>query len=100
MVMCGRPSGIEMAVCWSPSLPQATGPMPGSSAAPMTIAPAPSAKMTAVARSVRSVTSVSRSTPMMSALRIVPTLIESVATPQRVAEARAPGVEVEGARAR
>ena len=81
MVIVELPAAISMAVYWSPSLPQTTGPMPGSSEAPTTAAPAPSAKMTAVDRSVRSVTSVSRSTPTTSALRGEPARMASEATP-------------------
>ena len=51
-------------------------------------------------RSVRSVKSVSRSTPTTSALRAEPARIASVGDAERVAEAGAAGVEVEGARAR
>jgi hypothetical protein len=49
---------------WEPSEPQIVGPMPGKSEGPTTAAPAPSAKMNAVPRSVTSVKSVSFSTPM------------------------------------
>jgi hypothetical protein len=80
MVMVELPAAISMALNWSPSLPQATGPMPGSSAAPTTAAPAPSAKITAVVRSSRLVTSVSRSTPTTSALREEPARMLSLAT--------------------
>src|SRR6478672_11256503 len=53
-----RPS-TRMVRVWSSSQPQTTGPMPGSSAADTTTAPAPSAKMIAVARSSDLVQSVS-----------------------------------------
>jgi hypothetical protein len=81
MVMVDRPAAISIALYWSPSLPQATGPMPGSSEAPTTAAPAPSAKITAVDRSLRSVTSVSRSTPTTTALRASPVRMASLAMP-------------------
>ncbi len=81
MVIVEEPAAISMALYWSPSLPQATGPMPGSSEAPTTAAPAPSAKITAVVRSSRLVTSVSRSTPTTSALRDEPARMLSLATP-------------------
>src|SRR4028119_1156588 len=127
------PAAISMAENWSPSLPQATRPMPGSSDAPTTAAPAPSAKITAVERSVLSTTSVSRSTPTTSTSRAEPARVAGEAPEgravglvadggepldaddqhvaggaradggrgrfQRVAEAGAAGVEVEGRRA-
>jgi hypothetical protein len=76
------PAAISIALCWSPSLPQATGPMPGSSEPPTTAAPAPSAKITAVDRSDMSVTSVNRSTPTTSALRTDPARIASLTRPR------------------
>ena len=82
MAMYWVPAAISIAECWSPSLPQATGPMPGSSDAPTTAAPAPSAKITAVDRSVMSVTSVRRSTPMTTALRAEPARIASETRPR------------------
>ena len=60
-----RPS-IRIASRFFSSLPQITGPMPGSSEALTTAAPAPSAKMIAVARSSGFVQSVSRSEPTTS----------------------------------
>ena len=51
----------------SPSEPQTTGPMAGSSLRPTTAAPAPSAKMNALERSSWLVMSDSRSTPITSA---------------------------------
>ncbi len=67
----------------SPSDPHTTGPMPGSSAGPTTAAPAPSAKMNAVERSVGSVISDNFSTPMTSTCRAVParTMSAAIAMP-------------------
>ena len=55
MLIAFSPSGMAMALDWSPSLPHTTGPTAGVSEGPRTAAPAPSAKITAVDRSVRSV---------------------------------------------
>ena len=49
-----------------PSDPQAVGPIPADSDGPTTTAPAPSAKMNAVPRSVGSMKRLSCSTPMTS----------------------------------
>ena len=56
----------------SPALPQATGPIPGSSAGPTTAAPAPSAKMMQVERSVQSTHCDSFSAPITSTCRADP----------------------------
>ena len=74
----------------SPSEPQTTGPMPGSSDGPTTTAPAPSAKMNAVPRSRMSVMSESRSTPITRTYFALPprTMSEASATPwQKPAQA-------------
>ena len=66
----------------SPALPQATGPMPGgspSATGPTTAAPAPSAKMMLVERSVQSTQAVIFSDPMTSTCRAVPVRIASEA---------------------
>ena len=66
----------------SPALPQATGPMPGgspSATGPTTAAPAPSAKMMQVERSVGSTQAVIFSDPMTSTCRAVPARIASEA---------------------
>ncbi len=82
MLMCFSSSGMAMASCRSPSLPQTVGPTRGSSEGPSTTAPAPSAKITAVDRSLRSVYWVSFSPPMTSACRAVPARIWSAAVPR------------------
>ena len=59
----------------SPALPQTTGPMPAgspSATGPTTAAPAPSAKMMQVERSVGSTQAVIFSAPMTSTCRAVP----------------------------
>src|SRR6476469_1941286 len=74
----------------SPSEPQTTGPMPGVSLGPTTAAPAPSAKMNAVPRSVRSVRSERRSTQMTRTCPALPARREraAMATPwQKPAQA-------------
>jgi hypothetical protein len=58
--------GAEAARACEPSEPQAVGPIPVASAGPTTTAPAPSAKMNAVPRSVGSMKRLSCSTPMTS----------------------------------
>ena len=65
-------------VC-SPSDPQTTGPMAGTSDGPSTTAPAPSPKMNAMLRSVGSVRSDSFSTPTSSTLVALPPRIRSCA---------------------
>ena len=64
----------------SPSEPHTTGPMPGVSLGPTTAAPAPSAKMKAVPRSVRSRMSVRRSTPMTRTCLALPARTKSEAS--------------------
>ncbi len=60
-----RQLGVWVMTCaCEPSEPQAVGPMPVASAGPTTTAPAPSAKMNAVPRSVGSMKRLSCSTPM------------------------------------
>ena len=66
----------------SPALPHTTGPMPTSSgvaAGPTTAAPAPSAKMIAVDRSVQSIQSDSFSEPISSTLRAAPAVTADAA---------------------
>ncbi len=65
---------------WAPSEPQATGPMPASSAAPTTTAPAPSPKMNAVERSVGSRKVLSFSTPTTRTYGVLPARTRSDAT--------------------
>ena len=60
---------------WSPALPQTTGPIPVGSSPPVgptTAAPAPSAKMMQVDRSVQSTHEVIFSAPITSTLRARP----------------------------
>jgi cytochrome P450 len=67
-----------------PSLPQITGPIPGravSVAGPTTAAPAPSAKMTHVLRSVQSIHCEYFSAPITSAYREVPARTASLPAP-------------------
>ena len=65
------------------SLPQTTGPISDSSEPVTTTAPAPSAKMMAVARSFGSVQAVSRSEPTTSTVEALPARIawSAAATP-------------------
>ncbi len=97
------PSLIMIALARSPALPQATGPMPTDSAsvaAPTTAAPAPSAKMIAVERSVQSTQSESFSAPITSTCFADPGADHVRGRADRVAEAGAGGVEVERGRRR
>ena len=69
---------------WSPALPQTTGPMPvgsESSDGPTTAAPAPSAKMMHVDRSVQSTHEVIFSDPITSTFRALPAVIAFDAVP-------------------
>ena len=73
--MYGRQPSIRIALPISGLEPHTTGPIPGSSAALTTAAPAPSPNRTQVERSVQSVTSDSFSAPMTIALRAAPARI-------------------------
>ena len=72
-----------MASRLSASDPHSTGPMPASREGPITTAPAPSAKINAVARSLGSVKSEIFSAPITSTCFEVPDLMKScaIATP-------------------
>ena len=76
-------SAMKILSAISPSLPQTTGPMPGASSGsatgPTTAAPAPSAKMMQVERSVQSTHWDSFSAPITSTLRAVPPRTASLA---------------------
>ncbi|OLT01927.1 hypothetical protein BJF90_29910 [Pseudonocardia sp. CNS-004] len=75
---------MRMAWAMSPALPQASGPTPteaASAAGPRTAAPAPSAKMIAVERSVQSIQSDSFSAPITSTCRDDPARTRSAAVP-------------------
>ena len=76
-------SAISILSAMPPSLPQTTGPMPAPSpaACPITAAPAPSAKMMQVERSVQSTHWDSFSAPITSTLRELPASTASLAVP-------------------
>jgi hypothetical protein len=79
-------TSLQLWICrmksyFEPSEPQTMGPMPSLSDGPTTAAPAPSAKMNAVPRSVGSVMSDSRSTPITSTYFALPERTMSAAIP-------------------